>query len=378
MNCCQGIRISAAAIVAWLLLPGWLTGCSGAYRHPDSPVSRSFHAMGTTVTVSVNRQRSGDLPGLVRLTRRIISDIESRISVFVPTSEISSLNRAAGITRIPLSARTYHLLVLARKYGRMTGGAFDITVAPAAALWGLHGKVPLAAPAADVAKASLSGGGWENVELTNQAAFLRTPYTRVDLGGIGIGYAVDLAVVAAREEGYRSFFIRIGNHARGLGWPREHEDWRVPVPDPFLPHLDLAELDIPSRAALAWSVQGLHVPRIGGVAAGPVLDPRSGMPVENTALCAVWASTTTRADALSTAFSVLGPAGTCAVLDRFNDCEILMVEKSLPPRFWATGGAGKLIHWKSRRPAEVIPLRPPGGQVTGRAAGQLTSLPSPD
>lgn len=378
MNFCKHIIPAGALILVWLPLAGWLGGCSPPDRRPAPPVSQSFRAMGTTVTVSVNPRRSGDLPGLVRLTKQTVSDIERRISVFLPTSEISALNHAAGITRIPLSARTYHLLVLARKYARMTGGAFDITVAPAAELWGLHGKAPLAPPAPDVSKASLSGAGWENVELTNQAAFLRTPYTRVDLCGIGIGYAVDLAVVAAREEGYRSFLIRIGNHARGLGWPRDHQTWRVTIPDPFLHHLNLAEIDIPSQAAVAWSVRGLHAPRIGGRIAGPVLDPRTGLPVGSPALCVVWADTATRADALSTAFTVLGPAGTSSLLNRFEDCSVLMVEDCLPPRFWATEAVCELIRWRSRRPAEVIPLRPHSGKLSARAAGLQPFPPARD
>ena len=263
----------------------------------------------------------------------------------------------AGVTPLPLSPETYHLLVLAAQYGRMTEGAFDITVAPVAALWGLHGRPPAAPPAPDVALAALSGRGIENVILTNQSAFLVTRFTRVDLNGVAPGYAVDRVVITAREEGYRSFLVQIGNHARGLGWPRSGENWSVALPDPLLHHLVLARAEIPADLALAVTVQGWNAPRIAGRVAGPVLDPETGMPVSGVLLCAVWARTATRADALSTAFTVLGVEGTRRLLDRFPQCRVLLVENRRPPVFWATKDALPLLHWVTRRPAVVNPLQ---------------------
>lgn len=332
------------------------SGCNPAPKPAAAPAEASFPSVGTQVYLRVSAARRSSLPGLMRHTRRLVKEIEQEISVFRPDSEINTLNRTAGISSVPLSEDTYRLLVLAQKYCRMTEGAFDPTVAPAAALWGLHGKPPVAPPQPDVTSLTLVGGGCQNIVLTNQTAFLLTKQTRVDLGGIGIGYIIDRVVVSAREEGFRSFLIQIGNHARGVGRPAEQENWRIPLPDPFLHHLTLAEAEIPLNQALAVSIQGLNAPVVEGIPAGPVLDPRTGMPATNIALCAVWAPTATLADALATAGIVLGVEGMSRLRHRFADCRILLVENSLPPNFWVTEQVSELVHWKARHPEKLHKL----------------------
>lgn len=68
-------------------------------------------------------------------------EIDDRMSAFQPNSDISRLNRGAGKEPVAIFPETAGLLRLAKRFGELSGGAFDITVRPLVELWGI-GKKP--------------------------------------------------------------------------------------------------------------------------------------------------------------------------------------------------------------------------------------------
>ena len=145
---------------------------------------------------------------------------------------------------------------------------------------------------------------------------------RLDLGGIGKGYAVDRLEGLLVEEGVESAFINFGRSSlAALGSPPGREYW------PVLLHCD----DGPPVGVVHLSDQSLSASgsfgrayQIGEIRCGHLIDPRDGFPLRHGTLGVVVARTATEAEALTKALVILGPERGFFVIDRFRKAEGLL------------------------------------------------------
>ena len=148
--------------------------------------------MGTVATLTVSGDDTRRIKEYASACRRILSDLEGTFSIFVPASDISRLNLAAGREWVPVSAHTQRILELSIFYSRLSGGCFDVTVGPLVKAWGFSGgKRPDKPPDAEIIRQIMKRVGWEHLALSNNAARLDAAAASVDLGGIAKGYAVE-------------------------------------------------------------------------------------------------------------------------------------------------------------------------------------------
>lgn len=113
--------------------------------------------------------------------------------------------RENGVS-VPVSLELEKALLLALDYARLTKGAFDPTLGPCIRLWKKsrrHGVLPSGGELERARRAS----GWEKLYVGKGAAVKTVPGMRVDLGGMGKGFAVDRMAEILRKRGIRSFFI---------------------------------------------------------------------------------------------------------------------------------------------------------------------------
>src|SRR5438046_1002196 len=60
----------------------------------------------------------------------LIDRLEAQLTVYRSTSEVSRLNRLAGLAPVPVEAGLFDLLALSARLSADTDGAFDITAGP--------------------------------------------------------------------------------------------------------------------------------------------------------------------------------------------------------------------------------------------------------
>jgi thiamine biosynthesis lipoprotein len=238
----------------------------------------------------------------------LVDALEAQLTVYRDSSEISRLNRAAHEGAVRVERRLFELLQLAAEIHRRTGGAFDITSAPLSRAWGFHQRRP-AMPRADELAAARARVGMSKVLLDEEQATVRftEPGVEINLGSIGKGYALDRAADLLREHGIGDFLLHggqssvlaSGSQAGGApGWP-------IGIRDPVRPSRRLAELRLVERA-VGTSGAAVQFFRHQGRRLGHVLDPRTGWPAEGVLSATAIAPTAAEADALATAFYVLG------------------------------------------------------------------------
>ena len=276
-------------------------------------VSRRAMATEFAVFLNAGQYAGGTEAALEALDR--VEALEAQMSVFRPKSEISRLNRQAAEGPVGVEPRLFALLELAIRLHAETDGAFDVTSGPLWRAWGFarrEGRIPRREELA----AAIERVGSHLVDLgaAQGTVRFRRPGVELNLGSIGKGYALDRCAESLVEAGVGDFLLHGGRSsvlARGSRRPiRPSPDappagWVVGVPDPTRPDRRLAELRLEDRALATSGTQTQYF-RHQGRRYGHILDPRSGQPAEGLLSATVVAPSGAEADALSTAFYVMG------------------------------------------------------------------------
>lgn len=316
-------RVRAGAL--WLPFLFLLSACT-----PQPDVWRFEGAtMGTTYHITVvDPPRSLAREALQSAVDAVLARIDATMSTWREDSEISRFNRAPVGEWFPLSDETRAVLAESLRVSMLSGGGFDITVAPLLAAWGFgpSGSGSRVPPDAELA-ALAEHVGAAAIELDGPPWRARKHAVReVELSAIAPGYAVDLVAAAFVARGVANYMIEIGGEIRTAGSNAERRKWRIGVEQPDAP---------PGTPVLALALSGESVStsgdyreffESGGRRYSHTIDPRTRRPVEHgLASVSVLANTCMRADALSTAIMVLGPDAGLALAEREGIAAYLIV-----------------------------------------------------
>ena len=261
----------------------------------------------------------------------LVEHIESRITVYRDTSELTRLNATAAQGWQNVSPDLFALLLHARGLAARTNGAFDCASNALTRAWGFlerRGRTP----ADDALAAARERSGLGLVEFDEEGRrvrFLR-PGVELNLGAIGKGWALDRALGELRLAGVPSVLVHGGQssvRARGVQGPAlpGRRGWQVGLRHPLRPAERLAAITLDDRA-LGTSGSGTQFFVDRGRKLGHILDPRTGLPAEAGVISAtVIAPEAADADALSTALYVLGADGLASVAAPGGDVGAILV-----------------------------------------------------
>jgi thiamine biosynthesis lipoprotein len=311
---------SALVLIAILAVPPGLypattIKCAGAVSRADdiSTEVKRYEAthlsMGTEFTVAAYGRDVKLLAETVGEAFEEIDRIDEQMSNYKPGSELSTINREAASHSVQVEPSLFALLEKSLQYSQETGGAFDITVGPLMKAWGFfrgQGRVP----SSEELHAVLAHIGYQHVRLDAVHRTIRfdTPGVELDLGGIAKGYAVDRAVAILRENGVTAALVSSGmSSIYALGAPPEEEGWKIVLRNPFD---STVPADVVYLKNFSMSTSGNYNKffKLGGKTYSHIMDPHTGMPVENMLSATVFVAVATDSDALSKLY-VLGAEG---------------------------------------------------------------------
>jgi thiamine biosynthesis lipoprotein len=277
-------------------------------RTPRALVERASYAMGSIVTVKAYAEDARLCHAAIDEAFRAMKAVDALMSVYSPGSAVSALNRGASAREVPCPAELLDVLEAAAGYHWITGGAFDVTMEPLMELYGFRGAPgPGRFPTdRELAKAS-AGVGMQNVLLnrTSSTVAFAHPRTRIDLGGIAVGHALDLSGTILRARGITSALLNHSGDILAIGAPPDEDGWEIGITDPTRPGEIIATAAIRDEA-LSTSGNYRNVRTIGGRPVGHILDPADGRPAASALSGTVIAPKAIAADALSTGSFVLG------------------------------------------------------------------------
>ena len=291
--------------------------------------------MGTTWSLKVVLP-VGAPPAWVEAIRDTVQSrldrVETLMSTWDSTSELSRFNRSADTSWTSLSDETIAVLVIATDVGRASGGALDVTVGPLVSAWGFGPgeRVSPAIPTASVRDSLLSlvGADRIRVDANDRTAAKAKPGVVVDLSAVAKGYAVDRAAEGVSRMGAESFALEVGGEVRARGSRPDGTLWRVAIDAPVPDSRTIFRVLELRDEAIATSGDYRNFYEIDGVRYAHILDPRTGEPVRWEGFSvSVLHSDAALADAWATALSVLGPDDGLALADDLGLAALFVLQR---------------------------------------------------
>lgn len=238
-----------------------------------------------------------------------IDRLESQLTVYRDDSEVSRLNTLAAERPVAMDEPLFQLLARAKHLWQETGGAFDVTLGALVKAWGFYrrdGHVPSPERLAEARAKS----GFEHVQLDPEGRRVRfnVAGVEINLGSIGKGYALDMVARLLRREGNVQHALVHGGHSSVFAMgdePGSRRGWSIGLLDPENTERRLSVLRLRDRALGVSAATYQHFVH-DGRSLGHILDPRTGWPAAGMRLAAATAPTAAEADALATAFFILG------------------------------------------------------------------------
>ncbi|MFM8436362.1 MAG: FAD:protein FMN transferase [Planctomycetia bacterium] len=326
---------------------------AGGCRQPDTEeapaarVSETRRLMGVPWTITVFADSPGAGREAVEAAFAEVRRLEGILSDYDGESELARLSAAAPTARpVPLGDDLWRVLSAAVEWRERSGGAFDPTVGPLTTLWRQarrSGVMPR--PEKLVAARQAVGSDTLTLDAESQAAMLHVPGMRLDLGGIGMGYAVDRALAALAARGVTRAMVDASGDIAVSGPPPGATAWKIEVAA-LAGREGGAERGVVElvNAAVTTSGDAFQAVEIDGVRYSHIVDPRTGLGVPGPAAVTVIAADCTTADAVATAASVLGPEAGLAFVERVPGAAA---------RFVGGGQNGREEVCSSRWPAQI-------------------------
>jgi thiamine biosynthesis lipoprotein len=244
------------------------------------------------------------------------------MSTYSEDSELTEINKAAINEKLVLSGAMNEVLSLALDVNALTDGAFDVTVGPLVNRWGFgpeqrhESRIPDQAEI-DTLRARI---GSEYLDLDSSASTLvKRTDVYIDLSGIAKGYAVDQLAHYLDGRGYSSYFIEVGGELRIKGYKPGEQTWVPAIETPVDTAPQVHNIFYPKGESIAVAGSGdyRNYFDLDGVHYSHEIDPETGRPVtHNLAAVYVIDASAARADALATAFMVLGTQRAFALAQR--------------------------------------------------------------
>lgn len=252
--------------------------------------------------------------------------IERVFSKFDENSEVSKINRLAGMQELSVDREVLRLIEDSIYYSKLSGGAFDITVAPLMEVWGFVRQNHIV-PDNDTIQKTLKHIGYKNIIVDPQRSSIRflDKGVKIDFGGIAKGYAVDRAKDVLVSKGIKSCLINLGGNIFALGKPPGKPRWKIGVQDPRNKGKLLRTFELTDRA-ISTSGNYERFFETGGKRYSHIINPVTGQPCHGIISVTVAAGSAEKADALSTAIFVLGEEKGLSLSRSLKDIKVLILK----------------------------------------------------
>ncbi len=285
------------------LLPLVVYGCASK---KERIFRKSKILMDTLVTISVVARSPSEADKAVDAAFLEIERLEKMGNFYSADSELSRVNRDAGISPVTVSPDLIDLVTKALVVSRKTDGAFDPTIGPVISLYDFRARK---IPDPEAIRKSLPLVGYRKIRVDDTAStiFLTEKGMSIDLGGIMKGYAAEKATEVLRSQGIRAGIVSVAGDVRAFGAKPDGSPWKVGIRHPrgrseedVIAVLPLTDLSISTsgdyeRFSLREGKRIHHL-----------ISPQTGYPVSTCQSASVIAPSGALADAYSTGVFLLG------------------------------------------------------------------------
>ncbi len=301
-------------------------------------------AQGTTYHVTYQHPTESDLKGRVD---SVLKAFDKSLSTYDSTSIISAINRNEPGVRTDSMFRTV-FRESARVY-QLSGGAFDITLAPVIDAWGFGDGQQIEVDSA-VIDSLLQFVGMEKVDLKGDSVWKSHPNVTLNVNAIAQGFAVDVVAAYLGGLGCKNYMVEVGGEIRTRGMNPKGNFWRIGVDRPefgnMIPGQQLQVIISMHNRSLATSGNYRKFYEQDGVRITHTIDPATGFPKESRLLSVtILTETCISADAYATACMAMGMENAKRFIESLDktDAYLIYGDELGNYQVWYTDGLRKYI-----------------------------------
>ncbi|MPQ31609.1 FAD:protein FMN transferase [Clostridium estertheticum] len=318
----DNILIIIIALIFIVLILIFITG-----NNKKSYIVREFYSLGTS-----NQLKAYGKKATKAIEESIIKvcEIDNKMSVFKNDSEISKINTNAGNKPQIVSNDTYYVIQKAIKYCRLSEGAFDITIGPIVALWGI-GKEGQQIPSSNEIKEKLKIVNYKDIVLDkdDRSIFLKNKKQEIDVGGIAKGYAADEVKNVMIKNGIKSALINLGGNILTLGTKIDGTPWGVGIQDPFKTRGEFALIISVINKSVVTSGNYERYFEVEGKRFHHIINPSTGDPSESDIVGAtIISDNSIDGDGLSTGVYIMGVQKAIKLIEEIEGVDAILITKS--------------------------------------------------
>ncbi len=308
---------------------------------------RSQMLMGTLVFVT---SVAPDAPTAQRAASAGLAEIrrlEELLSTWIPSSEVSRVNAAAGREAVRVSPDTLLILKRSLEIAELTEGGFNITIGPAVEAWSVaeaqsipnEAQLVKLRPLVDLSNLQINDG--------EGTVFLTRAGMQIDVGGIGKGFAVDRAVAAMQLAGATGGVVALSGDIKTFGRMPDGEPFMFGIQHPRKEGALLARIELQNEAISTAGDYERFFER-DGVRYHHILDPHTLQQARDCQSVTVIAREGVMADGLDTGIFVLGPERGRELIERLPEVEAVIVDRQ--GKVWISSGLRGRVHMEPTSP----------------------------
>lgn len=314
-----------------LLLPFCVTlllvGCAGvSSSSPHAVVKRAQMHMGTLVSITaVATDREAGYRA-IQAGFDEIRRLERLLSTWSAASELSQVNAAAGRHPVSVSRETFDLVAQSIEMARLTDGGFNIAVGPAVEAWSVTERQDI--PTEEALERLKGLIDWTTIQLNQQeqTIFLPRRGMRIDVGGIGKGYAADRAATEMKRAGAQGGVVALSGDIKTFGVLPDRDGFPVGIQHPREEGVVMAVIDLKDEAISTAGDYERFFER-DGVRYHHILDPKTLQPARTCQSVTVIGKEGVLVDGLDTGIFVLGPERGMDLVEHLPNIEALIVDQ---------------------------------------------------
>jgi thiamine biosynthesis lipoprotein len=318
--------IPAASIMMLCFAVTLMAGCGEIRRTSPSVVSkRAQMLMGTLVTVTAVALDKNTGEQAMQAAFDEIKRLEQLLSTWRSDSELSQVNAASGRRPVQVSRETLQLILRALDIAALTHGGFNIALGPAVEAWSVTDLQRI--PAKEELERLKPLVDWTGIQVNRErrTIYLLREGMRIDVGGIGKGYAADRAVEEMRRAGAMGGVVALSGDIKTFGTLSDRNGFPVGIKHPRQEGRLIAMMDLKDEAISTAGDYERFFER-DGVRYHHILDPQTLQPARACQSVTVIAKEGTMADGLDTGLFVLGPETGMALVERLPNVEAIFID----------------------------------------------------
>lgn len=281
--------------------------------------------MGSRFAITIVAEDSLNAEKNINLVIDEIVRIEALISDWKPTSQVSEVNRNAGIKPVKVNAELFYLTKRALFFSEITNGAFDISIAALDNIWRFDDSME-ALPSQEALKKSIEKVNYKDVVLNEkeQTIFLKNKGMKIGFGATGKGYAADQGRLVMQQLNVKSGIVNASGDLTTWGTQANGLLWRIGVTNPFKPYKSLQILEV-SQAAITTSGDYQKYVEFNNIRYSHIINPKTGMPASGLVSATVIGPNAEKANGFSTSIMVLGEKEGFELLKNYPDYACLVL-----------------------------------------------------